>query len=61
MEASSRILNKEFFRLNSLQDLNEGIEQMGGFLFEYNHLRRRGEIEYMSPFVKLLRPTGSVR
>ena len=32
-----------------------------GFLSGLNHLRRRGEIENMSPFVKLSRPNGSVR
>jgi hypothetical protein len=28
---------------------------MGGFLFEYNHLRRHGGLNYMMPFDKLLK------
>jgi transposase InsO family protein len=40
VKAFSKILKKEFFRPNSFADLNEVKEQLGGFLFEYNHLRR---------------------
>jgi transposase InsO family protein len=42
VEAFFRIFKKEFFRPNVFEDLNEVKEQMGGFLFEYNHLRRHG-------------------
>lgn len=42
VEAFFKILKKEFFRPNTFKDLNEVKEQMGGFLFEYNHMRRHG-------------------
>jgi transposase InsO family protein len=60
-EAFFRILKKEFFRPNSFRDLAEVKEQMGGFLFEYNHLRRHGGLTYMAPSDKLLRVTELVR
>ena len=34
--------------------------QMGGFLFEYNHLTRPGRIELGDPFDKLLKVTELV-
>ena len=33
---------------------------MRGFLFEYNHLRRHGGLNYMMPFDKLLKVTELV-
>jgi len=35
-------------------------EQVGGFLFEYNHLRRHGGLHYMTPFDKLSKVTELV-
>ena len=61
MEAFFRILKKEFFRPNSFRDLGEVKEQMGGFLFEYNHLRRHGGLHYMTPFDKLWKVAELVR
>jgi transposase InsO family protein len=60
VEAFFRILKKEFFRPNPFRDLAEVKEQMGGFLFEYNHLRRHGGLHYMTPFDKLLKVTELV-
>jgi hypothetical protein len=60
VEAFFRILKKEFFRPNSFKDLSEVREQMGGFLFEYNHLGRHGGIHYLTPFDKLLKVTELV-
>ncbi len=57
VEAFFRILKKEFFRPNTFENLNEVTEQMGGFLFEYNHLRRHGGLNYLTPFDKLLKVT----
>jgi len=60
VEAFFRILKKEFFRPNSFKELGEVKEQLGGFLFEYNHLRRHGGLHYMTPFDKLLKVTELV-
>ncbi len=60
VEAFFKILKKEFFRPNQFADLNEVKEQLGGFLFEYNHLRRHGGLNYMTPFDKLQKVTELV-
>ena len=60
VEAFFKILKKEFFRPNTFKDLNEVKEQMGGVLFEYNHLRRHGGLNYMTPFDKLVKVTELV-
>jgi transposase InsO family protein len=60
-ETFFRIWKKEFFGPNSFQDLSERKEQMGGFSFEYDHLRQHGGIKYMTPFDKLLIVTELVR
>lgn len=57
IEAFFRILKKEFFYPNTFSGLDEVKEQLGGFLFEYNHLRRHGGLQYQSPFDKLLKVT----
>jgi hypothetical protein len=38
---------------NKIEILNEVQEQMGSYLFEYNHLRRHGGLNYETPFDKL--------
>lgn len=55
------LLKKEIFRPNSFRDLDEVKEQLGGFLFDYNHLRRHGGLNYMTPFDKLQKVTELVR
>lgn len=57
IEAFFRILKKEFFRPNTFKDINDVKEQLGVFLFEYNHLRRHGGLNYLTPFDKLLSVT----
>jgi len=57
VEAFFRILKSEFFRPNEFKDLQEVKEQLGSFLFEYNHLRRHGGLEYITPFDKLEKVT----
>lgn len=57
VEAFFRILKGEFFRPNEFKDMREIKEQLGGFLFEYNHLRRHGGLEYITPFDKLVKVT----
>jgi len=39
---------------DSLKDL---IYYLGNFLFEYNHLRRHRELEYITPYEKLEKVT----
>jgi transposase InsO family protein len=53
VEAFFKILKKEFLRPNTFEDIAEVKEQLGGFLFDYNHLRRHGGLKYMTPFDKL--------
>lgn len=60
VEAFFRILKKEFFTPNSFKDLNKVKEQMGRYLFEYNHLRRHGGLNYETPFDKLQKVTELV-
>jgi hypothetical protein len=60
VEAFFRILKREFFRPNSFESLQEVKEQLGSFLFEYNHLRRHGGLDYMTPFDKLEKVTELV-
>lgn len=60
VEAFFRILKKEFLRPNSFDGLEDVKEHLGGFLFEYNHLRRHGGLEYLTPFDKLEKVTELV-
>lgn len=60
VEAFFKILKKEFFRPNTFENMEEVKEQLGGFLFEYNHLRRHGGLKYMTPFDKLEKVTELV-
>lgn len=53
VEAFFSILKREFFRLNEFRDMTEVREQLGSFLFEYNHLRRHGGLDYITPCDKL--------
>jgi len=57
VEAFFRILKKEFFYPNDFKNLKEVTEQLGSFLFEYNHLRRHGGLDYISPFDRLVKVT----
>jgi Integrase core domain len=45
---------------NKIEILNEVQEQMGSYLFEYNHLRRHGGLNYETPFDKLQQVTELV-
>lgn len=60
VEAFFRILKREFFRPNTFKDMQEVKEQLGSFLFEYNHLRRHGGLDYITPFDKLEKVTELV-
>jgi transposase InsO family protein len=60
IEAFWRILKREFFYPNSFSSEEDLILNLGNFLFEYNHLRRHGGLNYETPFDKLQRVTELV-
>ncbi|MDO9515009.1 MAG: integrase core domain-containing protein [Syntrophales bacterium] len=57
IEAFWRILKREFFLPNSFESEEDVIMNLGNFLFEYNHLRRHGGLNYETPFDKLQKVT----
>ena len=57
IEAFWRILKDEFFFPNSFDSQEDIIMNLGNFLFEFNHLRRHGGLNYETPFDKLQRVT----
>lgn len=57
IEAFWRILKHEFFYPNHFTSEKDLILNLGNFLFEYNHLRRHGGLNYMTPFDKLEKVT----
>ena len=57
IEAFFKILKKEFFAPNSFDSEEDIIMNLGNFLFEYNHLRRHGGLNYETPFDKLVKVT----
>jgi len=57
IEAFWRILQNEFFSPNTFDSEEDLILNLGNFLFEYNHLRRHGGLNYETPFDKLQRVT----
>jgi hypothetical protein len=57
IEAFWRILKDEFFFPNSFDSQEDIIMNLGNFLFEFNHLRRHGGLNYETPFDKLKKVT----
>jgi len=57
IEAFFKIAKKEFFYPNSFDSKEDLIMNLGNFLFEYNHLRRHGGLNYETPFDKLQKVT----
>jgi len=57
IEAFWRILKKEFCSPNVFESSEDITLNLGNFLFEYNHLRRHGGLNYETPFDKLQRVT----
>ena len=57
IEAFWRILKNEFFYPNSFDSQEDIILNLGNFLFEFNHLRRHGGLNYETPFDKLQKVT----
>ncbi len=57
VEAFWKIIKNEFFYPNSFESDKDLIMNLGNFLFEYNHLRRHGGLNYETPFDKLQKVT----
>lgn len=60
IEAFWKILKNEFFYPNNFESEKDLIMNLGNFLFEYNHLRRHGGLDYITPFDKLVKVTELV-
>ncbi|MBI5373809.1 MAG: transposase family protein [Candidatus Schekmanbacteria bacterium] len=57
IEAFWKIIKNEFFYPNSFDSEQDLIMNLGNFLFEYNHLRKHGGVNYETPFDKLQKVT----
>jgi len=57
IEAFFRKLKDEFFYPNSFDSEHDLFLNLGNFLFEYNHLRKHGGLNYETPFDKLKKVT----
>jgi len=57
IEAFFKILKNEFMRPNKFDSTNDLISNLGNYLFEYNHLRKHGGLNYLTPFDKLEKVT----
>lgn len=57
IEAFFKIIKSEFFYPNSFSSKEDLIMNLGNFLFEYNHLRKHGGLDYETPFDKLQKVT----
>ncbi len=57
IEAFWKILKKEFLSPNVFESEKDLVMNLGNFLFEYNHLRKHGGLNYETPFDKLQKVT----
>ncbi len=57
IEAFFKILQREFFGPNTFDSEQDLIMNLGNFLYEYNHLRKHGGLNYETPFDKLQKVT----
>ncbi len=57
VKAFWKIAKNEFLYPNSFDSKEDIILNPGNFLFEYNHLRRHGGLNYETPFDKLQKVT----
>lgn len=60
VEAFWKILKNEFFYPNSFASEEEMMLNLGNYLFEFNHLRKHGGLNYETPFDKLQKVTELV-
>lgn len=57
IEAFWKIIKNEFFRCNRFESMEDLVLNLGNYLFEYNHLRKHGGLNYETPFDKLQKVT----
>ncbi len=57
IEAFFKIVQTELIEPNTFKDIDEFKEQLGYYIYNYNHLRRHGGIDYQTPFEKLEKVT----
>ena len=57
IEAFWKILKREFFDPNDFDSEKDLVGNLGNYLFEYNHLRKHGGLNYITPFDKLEKVT----
>jgi len=57
IEAFFKIAQREFFIPNRFESIEDLKLNLGNYLFEYNHLRRHGGLNYITPFDKLQKVT----
>ena len=57
IEAFFKIIQNELIGPHEFKDLNEFKEQLGCYILDYNHYRRHGGIDYLTPFEKLEKVT----
>jgi transposase len=60
IEAFWKIIKNEFFYPNLFESEQDMILNLGNFLFEFNHLRKHGGLNYETPFDKLQKVTELV-
>lgn len=60
IEAFWKILKNKFFYPNRFESMADLILNLGNYLFEYNHLRKHGGLNYETPFDKLQKVTELV-
>jgi hypothetical protein len=57
IEAFWKIIKNELFYSNDFASMEEIVLNLGNYIFEYNHLRRHGGLEYITPYDKLIKVT----
>ena len=57
IEAFFKIIQTELIYAHTFKDIDEFKEQVGCYIYNYNHLRRHGGIDYQTPFEKLEKVT----
>ncbi len=57
VEAFFKIVQTELIRAHAFKDMEEFKEQLGHYIFDYNHCRRHGGIQYQTPYEKLEKVT----
>jgi transposase InsO family protein len=60
VEAFWKIIKNEFFYPNTFESEEDLIMNLGNFLFDFNHLRKHGGLNYETPFDKLQKVTELV-